>query len=51
MKPSKLRKDVIKSIRINSENLSRLESKYGSIQKIIDALVDNKLKVKITGKS
>lgn len=48
MKASELKKDVIKSVRINGDNLEVIENIYGSIQKAVDELVDKHLSVNVT---
>ena len=40
MKASKLKKDKHKTLRINEEVLSCIESSYGTLQKFIDAKID-----------
>ena len=47
MKITELKKDRIKSVRINSEALKIIEDAYGTIQKFLDQNVEKEIKVEI----
>lgn len=47
MKPSKMKKDKITSVRINVEILETVKKTHGSMQKFIDAKLDELLQVNV----
>lgn len=48
MKSKDLKKDVVKSIRVNSEVLDILESHFGSVQKFFDLMLEDRIGVELS---